>query len=56
MNNQTDERRLTTDEYLNRIRNVDVFGPGWWWFLQNEALDAQSKEDIEYFLRKLPAG
>jgi hypothetical protein len=43
-----------TIEYLNRIRHPDIFGPGWWWFLQNEALDAQSKEEIEYFIRKLP--
>lgn len=46
------ERRL--NEYLNRISEPHIFGPGYWRLLHQDAFDAESAEDIDFFIRRLP--
>lgn len=40
--------------YINKIGNPEVFGPGEWWRLGEDAYWARSKEEIDVFIKGLP--
>lgn len=45
------DRKL--DEYLHRIDEPHIFGPGYWRMLHQDAYDAETKEEIEFFIKRL---
>lgn len=38
---------------LSKISSPEVFGPGWWGLLHLDAFQAVTRDDIEYFVRRL---